>query len=200
MCNSSISDGSHGNTLGTYAPPARLDNVLINRNTIINQGTTMDGPGQSWSPLAKPNSSLGFYGSARSTGSPTDFEFVGAVFGDPELYTGMGVAVMAGAGVEQIRRVISARPPNLISLNRPFEVPLDGSSVVALTLYRHRVSVVGNSFSTSLNDIMFWVYGGCTECSISFNQGRGNQPANSTNFGFGLWRVPRTPSSLPIFH
>ena len=59
-CNSSISDGSHGNTLGTYHPPARLDNIMVRDNTIVNQGTTMDGPGQLWSPFT--NQSLSYYG------------------------------------------------------------------------------------------------------------------------------------------
>ena len=194
VCNSSISDGSHGNTLGTYHPPARLDNIIVNRNTIVNQGTTMDGPGQSWSPLALPNSSLGHYGPVRQGASTNEFELVGATLGDAALFEGMGLVVMSGTGVEQIRRVVSVRAGRFVTVDKPLEVTLDHTSVVALTLYRHRVAVVGNSFSTRMKDIMFWIYGGCSECAVSYNNGVGNQPANTTEIGLALW--PRSIHGL----
>jgi hypothetical protein len=159
---------------------------MISRNKIRNQGTTMDGPGQSWSPLAVPNVSLGYFGAAKQI-SPTELELVGSTLGESALYTGMGLAVMAGTGVEQIRRIVDVHAGRFVTLDSPFIISIDHTSVVALTLYRHHIQVVSNTFTTEQVDIMLWVYGGCSECSVSYNDGFGNQPANASAPGLALW-------------
>ena len=154
----------------------------------------MDGPGQSWSPLALPNVSLGYFGSAKQGANPTELELAASTLGDSRLYEGMGLVVMSGSGVEQIRRITGVRAGRFVLIDSPLVVQLDSTSVVALTLYRHRVQVVSNTFSTFQQDIMFWIYGGCSECTVSYNDGKGNQPANATAPGLVLW--PRSIHGL----
>ena len=96
---------------------------------IVNQGTTMDGPGQLWSPFT--NQSLSYYGGIQQAATSSlhvrllgHHESSKVSLAASELYEGMGVAIVAGAGVEQMRRVPGVRAPDVVVLDRPCAVPV----------------------------------------------------------------------------
>ncbi|HEY3323721.1 MAG TPA: LamG-like jellyroll fold domain-containing protein [Planctomycetota bacterium] len=99
---------------------------------------------------------------------------------------GLAVLVLEGKGAGQCRRLVSCDAEKLL-IDRPFDIELDGSSVIGVTMYQGHYLILDNDF-TDTGAMQF--YGTSIECFAAQNRGTRTQGFR----GLGLWYHGYQPS------
>ena len=101
-------------------------------------------------------------------------------------WVGAGVFILAGRGAGQYRRVVG-RKDLAVEIDRPWSVPPDGDSDIAITMFQGHYLIVDNEF-TDCGAMQF--YGTSIECLVAGNRGT-RMPGFKA---LGLWYHGYQPS------